>query len=115
MKKWKHSALHIALWAVLLASNIQDAYTTKDEYLASAIGSSGLSKGLFSLLFSSGYLLIFLVAFYGSYFFVGPLLFIQKKYIKAAFHMLTVLAFIVKSKVAGKCNLPKLPSDRNFP
>lgn len=96
MKKWKHPVLHIALWGLLLINNIQDGY--KDKYIAAAIQSSGLNKALFLLLFHSGYLLVFMIAFYGSYFFVGPLLFIQKKYIKAAFYMLAVLVVMVLSR-----------------
>lgn len=116
MKKWTHRALHIALWAALLISDIQDSYTRRDEYFAAAIGSSGLSKGWFSLIFHSGYLLVFLVAFYGSYFFAGPLLFIQKKYLRASLCMLAVLVIMVLTRYLVEFHLllPYLKFDNYY-
>ncbi len=116
MKKWTHPALHVALWAALLISDMQGTYTRRDEYFATAIRSSGLGRGWFALIFNSGYLLVFLFAFYGSYFFVGPLLFIKKKYIRASLHMLAVLVIMVLTRYLVEFHilLPYLKFDNYF-
>lgn len=116
MKKWTHPALHITIWAALLINSIQDAYTTTDKHFAALIRSSGLNTGWFALIFNSGYLLVSLVAFYGAYFFVGPLLFITKKYIRASLHLIAVLVIMVLTRYLVEFHilLPYLRFDNYF-
>lgn len=116
MKKWTYPALHVAIWAALLISDIHDSYTHRDEYFAAAIGSSGLSKGWFALIFHSGYFLVFLVAFYGSYFFAGPFLFIRKKYVRASLCILAVLVIMVLTRYLVEFHLlrPYLKFDNYY-
>lgn len=95
MKKWRFISLHIVVWSLLLLSDIAELYQDHREIIDKYIIASGLSRGSYSFIFSFGYFFDFLIAFYGAYFFVGPFLFLQKKYIKAVIYLIFVLALMV--------------------
>lgn len=93
-----------------------EQYEDHREILDKSIIASGLSRGLYAFIFSSGYFLSFLVAFYGFYFFTGPYLFIQKKYIKAIVYSIFVFAsmVIVRYLIEFKVLLLYLKFDNYF-
>jgi two-component system LytT family sensor kinase len=95
MKKWMIPAIHLLLWTLLLISNSYDLYSSHDDYINKAVQASGLNKILFVYIFNFSYIIVFLVAFYGAYFLVGPYLFIRKKYAKAFGYLILVLIAMV--------------------
>jgi sensor histidine kinase YesM len=116
MKKWPFISLHILVWSLLLLTNTIEFYEGHNEYIDKSIIASGLGRGLYAFIFSLGYCLSFLVAFYGFYFFAGPCLFIQKKYIKAAVYSIFVFTLMVITRylIEFKLLLPYLKFDNYF-
>lgn len=116
MKKFRFITLHILVWSLLLTSNIVEQYEDHRRIFDKSILASGLGRGLYSFIFSFGYFLSFLVAFYGFYFFAGPYLFIKKKYIKAVVYSIFVFALIVVVRylIEFEVLLPYLKFDNYF-
>src|SRR5579863_6593000 len=116
MKKWVPVLIHVFAWSLLLSSSVWDFQKIRSPYMEHAIRASGLSRGWFGLIYNLSYLTDFLVAFYGAYFFVGPLLFIQKKYVRAMINLVLVLAAMVLVRWLGEFHLllPYLRFDNYF-
>jgi hypothetical protein len=116
MKKRLPVLIHVLAWSLLLFSDIRDFLDAHNAYTDTAVRASGLSKGWYGLLFYLAYMTDFLVAFYGGYFLVAPLLFIRKKYGKAVLAILLVLAamVLVRWLVEFKMLLPYLHFDNYF-
>ncbi|MEJ7678998.1 MAG: hypothetical protein WKG06_14325 [Segetibacter sp.] len=113
MKKWAFIFLHILVWSLLLSSDTIERYQVHNEYMDKSVITSGLSRGLYSFIFSFGYYLDFIIAFYGAYFFIGPFLFIKKKYLKAIIYSIIVLTLMVVVRYAFEFHvlLPYLKFD----
>jgi two-component system, LytTR family, sensor kinase len=116
MKKWVHIGLHFLGWSVLLASNINESYADRNDIFNKPILASGLSRGWYCFIFNFCHLQVFLVAFYGAYFLVGPFLFRKKKYVRASILLVFVLAAMVITRyiVEFKLLLPYLKFDNYF-
>ncbi len=95
MKKWVIITIHFVCWTLLLLSYVSDFYEIHSEYFDKSILTSGLGKGWYALLNNLAYMMVSLVAFYGAYFFVGPFLFLKKKYLRAVINLSLVLAAVV--------------------
>lgn len=97
-------------------SNSFEFYGRHNEYVDKSIIASGLSRALYAFIFSFAYLVDFCIAFYGAYFFVGPFLFIRKKYFKAIIGLVLVLASIVIARYLIEFHflLPYLKFDNYF-
>jgi len=81
-----------------------------------SLNTSGLNAFSFHLFFNLSYLLDFIVAFYGGYFLIAPLLFNKKKYFLALFFTIVVAALIVWVRYVGEfyVNLPLLKFNNYF-
>jgi two-component system LytT family sensor kinase len=113
VKKWIPVLLHVLVWFVLLANGYYDSISGHFDYFEKAVKSSGLNRYLFYFIFNFTYLIDFLVAFYGAYFFVAPFLFLQKKYFRALLNLGLVLAAMVLTRYLGEFHilLPYLKFD----
>jgi hypothetical protein len=116
MKKWVTITLHFVVWTLLLLSNVRDFYEIHSEYFDKSIIASGLSKGWYAFLFNLAYMMDFLVAFYGTYLYVGPFLFLKKKYLRAVINLFLVLAVMVVTRYAIEFHflIPYLKYDNYF-
>jgi two-component system LytT family sensor kinase len=116
MKKWVPPLIHLLTWSFLLYSNVRDFLDAHSEYVEKAIQASGIRKDWYAFFFNLAHMTVFLVAFYGAYFFVGPLLFIRKKYFRAVICLLLVLAAMVLTRwlIEFKLLLPFLRFDNYF-
>ncbi len=116
MKKRLPVLIHLLAWSLLLYSNVRDFLDAHSDYTDTAVRASGLGKGWYGFLFNLAHMTDFLVAFYGGYFLVAPLLFIHKKYGKAVLALLVVLAamVLVRWLVEFKLLLPYLHFDNYF-
>jgi LytS/YehU family sensor histidine kinase len=70
-------------------------YKAPSELVSASIRNAGIPSLLFYTIFSLGYTLVTLTAFYGFYFLVGPALFVQKKVLKTILMSVIVLASMV--------------------
>ena len=116
MKRWALPLIHVLVWSLLLSNGVRDFAHIHDAYTEKAIQASGLSRGWYGFFFYLAYTASFLVAFYGAYFFVAPLLFIRKKYLAAFIRLLLVLAAMVLMRWLAeyKLLLPWLKFDNYF-
>lgn len=100
MKKSVLTGVHLLLWILLVASNASDLYTTHSDYIDQSIRAAGMARATYALLFTVGYVIVFIVAFYGAYFLVGPYLFLKKRYLRAALWLAFVLVAMVATRYA---------------
>ena len=108
MKRHAYILLHLFCWSIVLAGNFYDSYN--NLAFKDSLNTSGLNAFSFHLFFNLSYLLDFIVAFYGGYFLIAPLLFNKKKYFLALFFTIVVAALIVWVRYVGEfyVNLPLL-------
>jgi len=85
--------LHIAVWSLMLISNIWFAYSRN---LSAPDHAAGALSSIKILIIQTGYLAIPVFCFYCAYYFVAPRLFVARKYFKAVLiFLLTVAGAVV--------------------
>ena len=89
MKKRTVVLVHLALWLLLLASNLWGAYTNHSIFKQEP---GGVPVFLKYTVLETGYLLIPVFCFYAGYGFVARPLFISKQYLKAFFYFVISFA-----------------------
>ncbi len=105
VKKWIPVSIHVLVWSLFLISNYLDSSSVHLDFFEKPISDSGLNRNLFHFIFNFTYLIDFLVAFYGAYFFVAPYLFIQKKYWRAFLNLTLVFVAIVLTRYLGEFHI----------
>lgn len=98
MKKSWYPYLHLVAWLLILFSDCYELLTNRDTQIAQSIKASGIPSTWFAIVFHGSYQLVSVVAFYGFYSLVGPLLFMRKKYLAAIACSIGVLAAMVLTR-----------------
>ncbi len=116
MKKWVYLSIHISGWLLFLANNSIEFFNGHEAYFDKPLIASGVPGIWFGLIFHSGHLLVLAIAFYGAYFFVGPMVLVRKNYLLAILCLLLVSAAVVFARwlVEFHLLLPVLHFD-NYP